>query len=78
MVKPEVNPVDFKPPFIEAASSATRDERTDVSICAEDVEAASFAATAAAAAFLLSSSKVFIGAKETTGCARVGSGVLVD
>lgn len=41
-----------------AASSATRDERMDVSICADDVEAASLAATAAAAAFLLSSSVV--------------------
>lgn len=29
---PDVNPLDFKLPFIEAASSATRDESTDVSI----------------------------------------------
>lgn len=62
-----MNPPDFKLPFIEAASSATRDESTDVSICAEDVDAASLAATAAAAAFLFSSSVVLKGANETTG-----------
>lgn len=48
----------FKPLLINAASSATRDDRTDASICAEDVEAVSFAATAAAVAFLLSSSLI--------------------
>lgn len=68
----ELNLVEFMLPFMEAASSATRDERTEVSICAEDVEAASLAATAAAAAFLFSSSVVLRGAKETEGC--VGRG----
>lgn len=29
---PELNPLDFKLPFMEAASSATREDRTDVSI----------------------------------------------
>lgn len=72
MDSPELNPIEFMLPFMEAASSATRDERTAVSICAEDVEAASLAATAAAAAFLLSSSVVLRGAKETTGCVRGG------
>lgn len=55
---------------MEAASSATKDDNTEVSICAGEVEAASLAATAAAAAFLLSSSVFFTGAKETTGCVR--------
>lgn len=64
----ELNAVEFMLPFLEAASSATSDERIEVSICAEDVEAASLAATAAAAAFLFSSSAVLRGAKETTGC----------
>jgi len=51
-------------PFKEAASSATKEQKTDVSIWAEDAEAASLAATAAAAsfAFLLSSSVVWKGA----------------
>lgn len=62
---PDENPVEFKLPFKEAASSATREERTDVSIWAEDAEAASLAATAAAAAFLLSSSVVWKGAYDT-------------
>lgn len=66
---PEVNPVEFKLPFIEAASSATREERTDVSMRAEDVDAASLAATAAAAAFL-SSSVVWRGANDTEGWIR--------
>ncbi|GER25998.1 FAD-binding Berberine family protein [Striga asiatica] len=46
----------LRPTFTEAASSATRDERIEVSIWAEEVEAASLAATAAAADLLLSSS----------------------
>lgn len=75
-LKMEANPDDFKPPF-EAASSATREESTEVSICAEDVEAASLAATAAAAAFLLSSSVVFRGAKEITGWVRGAFGGVV-
>lgn len=57
--KLEENPTELKLLPSEAASSATRDERTEVSIWAEDVEAASFAATAAAVAFLLSSSVSF-------------------
>lgn len=56
--EPVENQADFEPPLIEAASSATREERTEVSIWAEDVEAASFATTAAAAVFLFSSSVV--------------------
>lgn len=69
MGKLEVNPDDFRAPLLmEAASSATRDERMEVSICAEDVEAVSLAATAAAAAFLFSSSLVFTLANELTGC----------
>lgn len=75
-LKMEANPDDFKPPF-EAASSATREESTEVSICAEDVEAASLAATAAATAFLLSSSVVFRGAKEITGWVRGAFGGVV-
>ena len=67
MDSPELNPVEIRLPFMEAASSATRDERTDVSICAEDADAASLAATAAAAAFLFSSSEFLSGTKETTG-----------
>lgn len=46
---------ELRLPFFEAASSATKDERMDVRTCAEEVEAASFAATAAAA-FLCSPS----------------------
>lgn len=69
MGKLEENPADFRAPLLlEAASSATRDERMEVSICAEDVEAVSLAATAAAAAFLFSSSLVFTLANESTGC----------
>lgn len=65
---PEVNPVDFEPLFMEAAaSSAAREERIEVSIRADDVEAASLAATAAAAAFLLSSSGVLRGANDKRG-----------
>lgn len=71
MDNPAVNPPEFKLPFL-AASSATRDDRTEVSIWAEDVEAASLAATAAAAAFLFSSSVVFSGANEITGWLREG------
>lgn len=70
MDKPAVNPPEFKLPFNEAASSATRDERTEVSIWAEEVEAASLAATAAAAAFMLSSSGGFNGANDMTGWLR--------
>jgi len=64
---PDENPVEFKLPFKEAASSATKEQKTDVSIWAEDAEAASLAATAAAAsfAFLLSSSVVWKGANGT-------------
>lgn len=51
----ELNSAEFKLPFLEAASSATSEERIDVSMRAEDVEAVSLAATAAAAAFLSSS-----------------------
>lgn len=59
------NPLVFDPPFI---SSATREESTDDSICAEDVEAVSLAAIAATAAFLLSSSDVvFCEAKDIMG-----------
>lgn len=46
----------FKPVLFDAASSATRDERMEVSICAEDDMEVSCAARAAAVAFLLSSS----------------------
>lgn len=61
----EENPDDLRLPFMEAASSATRDERTEVSIWADDVEAANFAATAAAAALLFSSSLVLGPGKDT-------------
>lgn len=47
---------ELKLPFFDAASSATKEDRTEVSICAEEVEAASLAAIAAAAAFLCCSS----------------------
>lgn len=67
----DVNPLEFKLPFMEAASSATREERIDVSIWADDVEAASLAATAAAAAFLLSSSVVWKGANDIEDSVKV-------
>lgn len=75
--KLEEYPAEFKPLLIEAASSATRDERTEVSICAEDVDAASFAATAAAAAFLLSSSVIF-GVVKVAGWVGGSTGVLAN
>lgn len=65
----------FKPLLIDAASSATRDERIDVSIWAEDVEAASFAATAAAVAFLLSSSVNEVCGWEGGGRDTLGAGI---
>ena len=56
-------------PFFDAASSATKEDRTEVSIWAEEVEAASFAAIAAAAAFLCCSSVLVKEVvKEVTGC----------
>lgn len=66
-----------RPPLQEAASSAAKEDRTEVSICAEDVEAASFAATAAAA-FLCCSSVIKEFAKEVTGCKGWGGGVLKE
>lgn len=65
-------PGGFTPELFEAASSATRDERIDVSICADEVDAVNLAATAAAAAFLLSSSLIFGGEKGITGCENGG------
>jgi hypothetical protein len=63
--------VVLKPPDIEAASSAARDDRTDVNIWADDVEAASLAATSAAtdAAVFLRLSSTFPAAstKDVTG-----------
>jgi hypothetical protein len=51
----ELNSAEFKLPFMEAAaSSAAREERADESMKAEDVEAASLAATAATVAFISS------------------------
>lgn len=77
MGKGEEKEVDFKPPFFEAASSATRDERTEVSIWAEDVEEESLAAIAATAAFLLSSSEVLRDVKGIAGWERGGRVVLL-
>jgi hypothetical protein len=50
----ELNSEEFKLPFMEAASSATREDRAVESMKAEDVEAASLAATAATVAFISS------------------------
>lgn len=56
-------------PFFEAAPSATRDDRTEVSIWAEEVDEASFSAIAAAAAFFCSSSELVVEfVNEVTGC----------
>lgn len=77
MGKAEENEVDFKPPFFEAASSATRDESTEVSIWAEDVEEESLAAIAATAAFLLSSSEVLRDVKGIAGWERGGGVALL-
>lgn len=56
---------------MEAASSATREERTDVSMEAKDVEAASLAATTTATT-LVSSSVVWIGANDIVGWVKEG------
>lgn len=57
------------PFFVAAASSATKEDSSEVSICAEEVEAVSLAAIAAAAAFLFCSSVLVEEvAKEVTGC----------
>lgn len=66
---PEVNG-DLLRELIEALSSATRDERTEDNIRAEDEDAVSFAASAAAADLLLSSSLVFKEATETVGWSK--------
>lgn len=63
----EINP-ELWLPFIEAASSATKDEKMDVSTCAEEVEAASFAATAAAAFLCSSSALVRRFMEDVAGC----------
>lgn len=63
----EMNP-ELWLPFIEATSSATKDERMEVSTCAEEVEAASFAATAAAAFLCSSSALVNKFMEDVTGC----------
>lgn len=70
--KAEENEAGFKPPFFEAASSATREESTELSIWAEDVELESLAAIAATAAFLLSSSEVLREVKGIAGWERGG------
>lgn len=62
-----VNPELPKLPFLAAASSATREERAEVSISAEEVEAVSIAARAAAVAFLFSSSVDANAANEVAG-----------
>lgn len=64
---PEKEPV-LRPPFLEAASSAAKDDRIEDSTCADEDEAASFAATAAAAFLCSSSALLKVFAKVVTGC----------
>lgn len=66
--------LEARGPFLDAASSATRDERREDSISADEEEAVSFAAMAATAAFFVVCSSF---AKYVTGCVA-SDGLLVS
>ena len=57
----------LNPTVFEAASSAARDDRTDVNIWADEVEAVTSAATDAAVILRLSSTFPAASAKDVTG-----------